>query len=104
MARRDENTFFVCVHCGQDVAPVSNGSYRNHCPHCLWSLHVDVLPGDRASGCHGPMAPVGLTRPRGKDVAIVHVCRVCGQRGVNKLARDTEMPDDLDAVLELPPA
>jgi hypothetical protein len=52
----------------------------------------------------GSMAPVGLTRPRGKELAIVHVCQVCGHRGVNKVARDTEMPDDLDAVLELPPA
>ena len=104
MARRDENTAFVCSHCGSRVLPVTNGSYRNHCPHCLWSLHVDDVPGDRASSCGGDMEPVGLTRPRGKDLAIVHVCVRCGHRGLNKVARDTAMADDLDAVLALPPA
>ncbi len=49
------------------------------------------------------MAPVGLTRPRGKDLAIVHECTVCGRRGVNKIAGDTEMPDDVETILTLPP-
>jgi len=103
VARRDENVAFRCVHCDVPVAPCTNGSYRNHCPHCLWSLHVDEVPGDRASSCGGPMAPVGLTRPRGKDLAIVHECTVCGRRGVNKIAGDTEMPDDVETILTLPP-
>jgi len=50
------------------------------------------------------MAPVGLTRPRGKDLAIVHVCERCGRRGVNQVARDTRMPDDWSLVAALPPA
>jgi hypothetical protein len=38
---------FVCEHCGKAVEPLAKGSYRNHCPHCLWSKHVDdVGPGE----------------------------------------------------------
>ena len=36
---------FTCVHCGAEVLPMGKSS-RNHCPFCLWSLHVDILPGD----------------------------------------------------------
>lgn len=103
MARRDENSVFDCTHCGRQVLACTNGSYRNHCPHCLWSRHVDVSPGDRASDCGGQMEPVGLTQPRGKGLAIVHVCVRCGRRGVNQVARDTAMPDDWALVSALPP-
>ncbi|MGH3453268.1 MAG: RNHCP domain-containing protein [Nocardioidaceae bacterium] len=104
MARRHENTSFVCLHCAAHVPACDNGGYRNHCPHCLWSLHVDDRPGDRAATCQGPMRPVGLTRPRGKGLAVVHRCTSCGVRRVNCLAVDTVAPDDLDALLRLPPA
>jgi hypothetical protein len=40
--------FFVCVHCGKEVKPLGYTS-RDHCPFCLWSVHVDVNPGDRAN-------------------------------------------------------
>jgi hypothetical protein len=104
MGRREQNTAFTCTHCGRMVEPCTNGSYRNHCPHCLWSQHVDVRPGDRASDCGGQMRPVGLTRPRGKDLAIVHECVRCGHRGRNQVARDTRMPDDWTLVAAPPPA
>ena len=51
------NNAFTCVHCGAEVKPLHNGPVRNHCPVCLYSLHVDVQPGDRANDCRGPMAP-----------------------------------------------
>ena len=38
---------FICAHCGKEVEPLGYTS-RNHCPFCLWSLHVDINPGDRA--------------------------------------------------------
>lgn len=103
MSRRIENTAFVCLHCAASVRPCGNGSYRNHCPHCLWSAHVDDRPGDRASPCAAPMRPVGLTELRGKGLAVVHRCVRCGLRRANRIARDTEQPDDLDALLALPP-
>ena len=56
---------FVCEHCGAEV--VGNG-YTNHCPKCLWSKHVDVNPGDRASLCRGMMEPIGCTLVAGQYV------------------------------------
>lgn len=47
---------FVCAHCGKKVEPLGYTS-RNHCPFCLWSLHVDENPGDRACECGGEMEP-----------------------------------------------
>ncbi len=45
---------FVCKVCGRTVPPEGAGSeYRNHCPYCLSSLHLDTVPGDRAAGCGG---------------------------------------------------
>lgn len=36
------------------VVPEGAGSnHRNHCPNCLYSLHVDIEPGDRESECGG---------------------------------------------------
>lgn len=104
MARRRDNTSFVCLHCAAYVPACTNGSYRNHCPNCLWSRHLDDKPGDRASGCGGPMQPIGLTRPRGKGLAVVHRCLRCGVLRVNRIAAETAAPDDLDRLLALPPA
>ena len=65
MARADENAGFTCAHCGAGVLPLTNGSYRNHCPFCLWSVHVDdARPGDRLSVCRGLMQPVELVSKR----------------------------------------
>ena len=68
MSRRKENSQFLCEQCGRHVLPLSNGSYRNHCPFCLFSKHVDILPGDRASDCGGLMEPVGLTSIKLQDM------------------------------------
>ena len=43
------NQSFTCANCGAAVSPLAGGGYRNHCPVCLHSLHVDVNPGDRAA-------------------------------------------------------
>ena len=48
---------FTCEHCGKEV---KGDGYTNHCPHCLWSKHVDVFPGDRAHDCGGMMEPLGV--------------------------------------------
>jgi RNHCP domain-containing protein len=85
------------------VPPLTNGSYRNHCPRCLYSRHVDEVPGDRASGCGGLMRPVALRVGTAKGMQLVHRCERCGARRVNRVARDTDAPDDLAAVLRLPP-
>ena len=94
MSRKTENTGFTCAHCGADVPPLTNGSYRNHCPGCLYSLHVDDVPGDRASGCFGLMKPVGFHNHSKKGWQIVHQCQKCEMRKVNRAA-----PDDMGTLI-----
>lgn len=101
MSRKIENSAFICAHCHKAVLPLSNGSYRNHCPHCLYSLHVDEKPGDRASRCGGLMRPVGIARHSKKGLQIIHRCEKCGVVRVNKIAEHTQMPDDLFLILRL---
>jgi len=95
MNRRQQNEGFVCENCGARVEPLTNGSYRNHCPFCLYSKHVDEQPGDRRSRCHGLMRPVGLVYKRMKGYQLVHQCLKCGVVKVNKVAVDTVQPDEL---------
>ncbi len=80
---------FVCEHCGLDVIPLERGSYRNHCPFCLWSKHVDKDgPGDRAATCLALMQPVSLDHDGKKGWMIVHECLRCKKRIPNKAAPD----------------
>ncbi len=85
---------FVCEQCKADVQPLAEGSYRNHCPHCLYSKHVDQDgPGDRASSCKGLMKPVGIDSHSKKGWIIIHRCETCAKEQPNKAAPD----DDLSA-------
>jgi len=83
---------FTCEHCGRGMR--GNG-YTNHCASCLYSKHVDVSPGDRASGCGGLMSPVaaGIERDR---YFIVQCCQTCGHLHRNK----TSHRDDRAVVLQ----
>lgn len=102
MSRRTENAGFTCLHCAQPVRPLTNGGYRNHCPVCLWSRHVDGgRPGDRSSPCGAPMAPVGLTVHRYKGWQVLHRCVRCGAVRPNRVATDTDQPDDLGVLARL---
>ncbi|MEL6328746.1 MAG: RNHCP domain-containing protein [Planctomycetota bacterium] len=91
-SRRDESRGFTCVQCGLVVSGQTWGTrYRNHCPACLTSRHVDDRPGDRASHCRAPMDPIGIeVRPadRGGEWAIIHRCRGCGAIRTNRIAGD----------------
>ncbi len=52
---------FTCRVCGWPVVSAGAGSdHRNHCPNCLYSVHLDEEPGDRESNCHGRMEPIGV--------------------------------------------
>ena len=80
---------FVCKVCGRPVVPEAAGSaHRNHCPHCLSSLHVDEEPGDRACTCRGIMEPVGVWVRKGGEWALIHRCRACGALRSNRIAAD----------------
>lgn len=100
MGRSEENTGFVCEHCGRAVRAVTDGGYRNHCPFCLYSKHLDETPGDRADECGGLMEPTGLLASK-KGLQIVHCCIRCGAVRVNKIAEITDQPDDIEAIVEL---
>lgn len=100
--KQGTNAAFVCLHCGLGVLPLANGSVRNHCPGCLYSLHLDVFPGDRAADCGGLMVPASVEQHPKKGWMIVHVCLACGYTGRNKAALDDPgQPDSYDAVLHL---
>jgi RNHCP domain len=95
------NNAFVCAHCGVDVPPLDNGSYRNHCPYCLYSLHVDINPGDRGSECKGILEPVGVDYNAKKGWVILHHCQSCGEIRRNKAALDDSVSDDYELIVSL---
>lgn len=101
MSRKKENVGFACEYCGSEVEPLSNGSYRNHCPFCLHSKHVDNIPGDRSSLCRGLMRPIGLKQHPKKGWQIIHRCADCGHEQANIIANDTNQPDDIDLIAAL---
>ena len=98
MSHKTENTGFVCRHCGKEVLPLTDGSYRNHCPFCLYSLHVDITPGDRASNCGGLMEPIKIIYNSKKGYQIVHRCQKCGFERNNKISEDARQPDDINII------
>lgn len=102
MSRTSENTSFTCLYCDLKVVPLTNGSYRNHCPRCLYSLHLDIAPGDRASTCKGMMEPIAIKYNSNKGLQLVHRCMVCSVVRANRIASDTVQPDDFEALMRLP--
>ena len=85
---------FVCGVCGEKT---EGSGYTNHCPSCLWSLHVDEsVPGDRKSGCRGMMEPVSVTTKAGEYI-LIHKCKKCGKKTRNKASE----ADDFEAILSL---
>lgn len=87
---------FTCVNCGKIVPPLGYTS-RNHCPYCLHSLHVDIVPGDRLNACKGVLKPVAVENSPKKGYVIVFECNKCGNISRNKSAAD----DDFDKLLEI---
>jgi hypothetical protein len=88
--RRNESEPFKCGRCRAFIDPPASGSrYRNHCPLCLTSRHVDAKrPGDRACPCRGLMPAVGTYfRPDGEQM-LVHRCNGCGAERTNRIAAD----------------
>jgi hypothetical protein len=85
---------FICEHCGESVL---GDGFTNHCPKCLWSKHVDVNPGDRASTCGGLMEPVSVEVGRGGEYLVIHECVTCKYRKKNKVSPQ----DDFDTILSI---
>ncbi len=92
---KNDNSF-VCVNCGKQVEKLGYTS-RNHCPFCLYSLHVDIEPGDRANTCKGILEPIAVENSTKKGYIIVFKCKKCGKIVRNKSAID----DNFEALLEV---
>lgn len=90
---------FACAHCGRSV-PAHGRTARNHCPFCLRSVHVDVVPGDRAADCGGIMHPVGFELDGGAPT-LRHRCGRCGHEARVRVLTDGQVPDDWDAVVRV---
>ncbi|MGE5224902.1 MAG: RNHCP domain-containing protein [Omnitrophica WOR_2 bacterium] len=92
---------FRCAHCHLFVSTqsvVSGVQNRNHCPFCLWSLHVDTAKaGDRLAACKSQMKPIGLTTKKiikkyggniPGELMLIHLCTGCGKVSINRIAAD----------------
>ncbi len=86
---------FICENCGKKVEKL-NYSARDHCPYCLFSKHVDILPGDRKNNCKGLMQPIGIEKYRDK-YKIIYKCQKCGEQHKNIIAKD----DAFDKIISI---
>jgi len=69
------NETFACIFCNTEI-PLPKSGIRDHCPHCLRSRHVDIVPGDRAATCRGRMEPTQFDLVGGV-VWIEYHCSAC---------------------------
>lgn len=89
--RRRSPGSFRCRNCRLDVPTDAPGTaHRNHCPHCLWSRHVDETPGDRAALalCGSSMEPIAITVRGDGEWVLVHRCLGCDVLHLNRTAGD----------------
>jgi len=96
--KKKENTDFICENCGEKILAIRKGSYRNHCHKCLYSKHLDIVPGDRNSTCHGMMKPIGQRIHPKKGIQIVHKCETCHHIHYNKI---DDQDDNIDIIISL---
>ncbi len=87
---------FICNNCGEKVSKL-NYSSRDHCNHCLYSLHVDINPGDRLETCHGLLVPISVEKGKKDTYKIIYKCDKCGSIRKNIMAND----DDFNIVLKI---
>lgn len=90
---KDES--FICNNCGYLVEPLKY-SARDHCPKCLYSIHIDINPGDRSNTCLGNLVPIGIEKFK-DTYKIIYKCSKCKEIHKNIMARD----DDIDMIINL---
>ena len=90
--RNDE---FICENCGEKVG-LAKKTARDHCPYCLFSKHVDHLPGDRANKCCGLLKPISVEKFK-NTYKILYQCQKCGQLHKNISCSD----DNMDLIIQL---
>ncbi len=84
---------FTCINCKKEIRGTG---YTDHCPHCLYSIHVDINPGDRMAECKGVMVPVGVEKEKGRYI-IYYQCLKCNYKKRVKIAED----DNLEKIISL---
>ena len=52
---------FICDNCHKKVNKL-NYTARDHCPYCLYSKHLDIMPGARQHPCKGLLQPIGIEK------------------------------------------
>ena len=86
---------FICENCHKNVGKLKY-SARDHCPFCLYSKHVDILPGDRENNCKGLLIPIGIEKFK-NSYKIVYKCEKCNEIHKNIVATD----DDINKIIDL---
>lgn len=90
---RDEE--FICENCHKKVEKLYYTS-RDHCPYCLYSKHVDIMPGDRQNNCEGLLEPIGIEKFK-NTYKIIYKCTKCHKTHKNVMAKD----DNFDLIITL---
>ncbi len=80
---------FVCINCGKKVEKLGYTS-RDHCNHCLYSVHVDIMPGDRLNDCKGILEPINVIQTSKKGKVIIYRCKKCNKELRNIVASDDD--------------
>lgn len=86
---------FICENCSKKVNKLEYTA-RDHCPHCLYSKHVDINPGDRLNPCKGLLKPVGIEKFK-STYKIIYKCEKCNELHKNIKAED----DNFDIIIDL---
>lgn len=89
---------FICINCGKRIEKLKYTS-RDHCNHCLFSLHVDITPGDRENDCKGLLVPINVELNSKKGEVIVYKCQKCGAIIRNIVAKD-DSRDEIYKIME----
>ena len=80
---------FICIHCGKEVLPLGYSS-RDHCPYCLYSIHIDINPRDRQNTCLGMLRTIGIEKYK-DTYKILYKCEKCNKNHKNIIAKDDDM-------------
>ena len=86
---------FICCNCDMKVMKL-NYTARDHCPYCLYSVHVDINPGDRKNLCRGILEPIRIEKFK-DTYKIIYRCQKCGEYHKNTMAKD----DDMNLIIDL---
>ena len=95
MFKKNDNEF-ICINCGKKVEKLKYTS-RDHCNECLYSIHVDIFPGDRKNECWGTLVPINIIETSKKGKVIIYKCSKCGSQVRNIVAQD----DNIDTIYKI---